>query len=96
MAWRTFNSWGHVSKARLYAEVQIRRNLAAQGRVSAKLAAAGPKAQELFDALMRLHIQANEYPDQLLPEAKRERYKDLCDALNKLGVSDDELERVLP
>lgn len=82
---RTYNPWGHVSNAERSARAAAARRIAVHLKLSKE-----PEWKELSTLIEDIHYKRAADPD----DAKK-RINELCNALNKRGFSDADIETAL-
>jgi|NGEPerStandDraft_9_1074522.scaffolds.fasta_scaffold16914_2 hypothetical protein len=90
MTYRTFNPWGHVSKADRLSRLRTQSMIWAHGQIMQKV----ENGSSLFEELQEIHIKAKKGVDVLTKEEKI-RYNEICDIFVGAGISEDTIETAL-
>ena len=90
MTYRTFNPWGHVSKANRLSRLRTQSMIWAHGQIMQKV----ENGTRLFEELQEIHNKAKEGVDVLAKEEKI-RYNEICDIFVGAGISEETIETAL-
>jgi len=90
MTYRTFNPWGHVSKANRLSRLRTQSMIWAHSQIMQKV----ENGSRLFEELQEIHNKAKQGVDVLAKEEKI-RYNEICDIFVGAGISEETIETAL-